>query len=144
MLKNVVIKLHSYILFVQKADFFAHIFANTNRRDEILDFSYLLPQKEMLTIFSYPRARVSESPWNIFSSFSSQIWALITFFFLIYGALNWYSYKQKVFKTKLLDLSSSYTDMFALMLGQGILNKCFLLKINYCFLCVCRNCPIVQ
>lgn len=84
-----------------------------------------MPQKEMLTIFSYPRAQISESPWNIFSSFSPQIWFLVAFFFSIYGALNWYNYKQTTLKTKFLDLSSSYTDMFALMIGQGKLNKKF-------------------
>lgn len=72
----------------------------------------------MLTMFSYPRAQISESPWNIFSSFSSHIWILIAFFFVVYGILNWVNDKHSL-NSRLLALSSSYSDMFALMLGQG-------------------------
>lgn len=67
---------------------------------------------------------MSESPWNIFSSFSGLIWSLIGLFFIAYGALNWLrDSKGAKERHKLLSSLSSlvthYVDMFALLLGQG-------------------------
>ena len=89
----------------KQADFVPHVFSINNKRNLIINFKTLLPAKEHITILSYPQVVINENPWNIFSSFSFQIWILIGLFFLFYGTLNWVDLL-KICKEKYYNVSS--------------------------------------
>lgn len=84
----------------------------------MIHFSSLIPAKEHITIVSYPKVVVDESPWNIFGCFSAQIWMLIGIFFLFYSLLNWRNYL--LFQPfHRFSLFVSIIDIYSLLLGQG-------------------------
>src|SRR5699024_9411677 len=104
--------------YCQEADFIPHIFSNVPQRELVIDFNFLVPQHERLSILSYTKPVYNGSPFKIFNSFSPHIWILIAVSFVLYGTLNWLNMRRE-HRPNGNRLLTNFSEMFALLLGQG-------------------------
>ena len=74
-----------------------------------------MPEKDLLTIFSFPKYMNSRDVWNIFSVFSAFIWLLILASYVFYGLLH----VLMNFSKNSLEAASRFIDVFGVLVGQG-------------------------
>ncbi|KAI2803942.1 hypothetical protein BLOT_008081, partial [Blomia tropicalis] len=91
----------------KKADFIPHIFTSSPSRHSLIEFDLLIPQKELVTIFSTPHVSFNRSIPSISSIFPTNIWTISKF-----TINNW--------KELLDEFFYSYLEIFGLFIGQGI------------------------
>ncbi|KAJ6223220.1 hypothetical protein RDWZM_001765 [Blomia tropicalis] len=103
----------------KKADFVPHVLNCIGDRTEIIYYQTLVPNKDILSILSYSHYMFHESPFNIFKSFSIEIWIIILISFIIYGTLNFYQTLSLSIKSNTIRLLMNYFTFFGLLVGQG-------------------------
>lgn len=90
------------------------------QRELLVEFSFVVPQKELLSILSFTKHVYHGNPLKIFNSFSPLIWLLISITLLLYGTLNFLEIR-KLYRqsSMLLVICTAYDSILALLLGQG-------------------------
>ena len=100
------------------------MFTCRNDRDMLLDKQFRLPQKERLSIISFQNEKIYAKRFEIFSSFSAEIWLLILLFWLAFFTIDLFHQQDlqinclKNMKTK--HWMHSLFVVFALIIGQGL------------------------
>ena len=97
----------------------SHKFNVLGDRSKIIYYETLVPNNDILSILSYSHYMFHESPFNIFNSFTLQMWIIIIISYLIYGALNYYQTLSMTIKSNMIRLMINYFTSFGLLVGQG-------------------------
>lgn len=92
-----------------------------NGREQIIDQTYLMPNKELISIFSFTKLpKFHDNPFRIFECFSLLIWMLIALSFLILGALNCFiNILKNGRKLWFMNIITNYINLFSLLIGQS-------------------------
>lgn len=74
-----------------------------------------MPEKDLLTIFSFPKHLNNSNIWSVFSVFSLFIWTLIFISYVFYGFLH----ALMTLTKSLRQVANRFVDMFGILVGQG-------------------------
>ncbi|KAH7638133.1 hypothetical protein HUG17_9238 [Dermatophagoides farinae] len=103
-----------------ESDFIGHIFAIVNGREKVIDQTYLMPNKELISIFSFTKLpRFYDNPFRIFECFTLFIWILIALSLLITGAISSVIIMKNDRRLWFIKIIASNIDSFSLLIGQS-------------------------
>lgn len=87
----------------------------------ILESSFILPLKPLVSIFSHRRTDYRQTPFNMFNAFSLIVWLLILLSVILFATLQWINQCINIHRAKwsFISMVDSYFVSIAVMLGQG-------------------------
>lgn len=109
-------------LFQQRvADVIPHFFSLHGHREELIHYDFMMPQKDLMTILSFPKLVANtQSPLKLLEFFSPLVWLSIAAMFVAFGFIHYLNsnrFSRRPWNT--YDVLLTFMDMFALLIGQG-------------------------